>query len=491
MKILFLSSEMAPFAKSGGLGDVVGALPRALRQAGHDARVILPLYKKIKDKYHEKLEFRRWAMLKLGWRTMYSGLFEMDFDGLPVYFIDNEYYFGHENIYIDYDFDIERFSFYQRAVLECLGEPMGFKPDILHCNDWQSGMVPVLLEAHYKQHGYLCDVETVLTIHNLKYQGIHGREKIQDLLELPDRYFSESGILKDGVPNFLKSGIQYANRVTTVSPTYASEIMMDYYGEGLNGLLGGHSWKLVGLLNGIDTKSYNPETDTALSQNYRKLNWKSGKTANKLSLASSLDFAERAEKPLLGMVSRLCEQKGLDLLLRIADELLNEEDVNLLVLGTGDAHYEQALRELESRHPDRCRSMIMFDEQLARQVYAATDFFLMPSIFEPCGLSQLIAMRYGALPIVRETGGLKDTVLPYNEFTGEGTGFSFANINAHEFLFTIKNAIDLYWNNKQARAKLVRQAMSADFSWQKSAANYAKIYRDVLIENGHLSSESV
>lgn len=484
MKILFLSSEMSPFAKSGGLGDVVGALPFALRELGHDARVILPLYKQIKERWGEHLTFRRWAMIKLGWRTMYSGLFSMDYQGLPVYFIDNEYYFGHDALYIDYNFDIERFSFFQRAVLETIGEPLGFQPDILHCNDWQTGMVPVLLEAHYKHHGYLTEVETVYTIHNLKYQGIHGRERIQDLLELPDRYLSESAILKDGVPNFMKSGIQYANRVTTVSPSYAQEIMLDYYGEGLNGLLGAQSWKVVGILNGIDSESYNPKTDPALVTNYGRSNWRSGKRQNCEALQQDLGLPLRDETPLLAMITRLTEQKGLDLFFRIADELL-QADVQVVVLGTGDAHYEGQLRELEARHPERCRALIQFDESLARRLYAASDFFLMPSIFEPCGLSQMIAMRYGSLPIVRECGGLRDTVEAYNQYTGEGTGFSFTNINAHELLFTIQAALDLYHNKKRDRAKLVQNAMSQDFSWTNSAARYAEIYRAVLTENGH------
>lgn len=483
MRILFVSSEMAPLAKSGGLGDVVGSLPKALRELGHDCRVVIPLYRKIKDLYGNRLEFLRWSMLKMGWRSMYSGLFRMDLDGVPVYLIDNEFYFGHEQLYLDYSFDIERFSFFQRAVLEALGEAMDFEPEILHLNDWQTGMIPVLLEAHYKPHGYHSKVQTVITVHNLKYQGIHGRERIQDLLDLEDRYMSESSVLKDGVPNFLKAGIVYSNRVTTVSPTYSQEMMMDYYGEGLNGILGAQRWKVTGILNGIDEDSYNPETDPNLVKNYGKRNWKSGKTANKLALQKDLELAERKEVPLLAFISRLVDQKGVDLLLYIIEELM-QEDVQLVVLGTGEARYEQALRAAAKRHPDKMRALIVFKEDLSRKIYAASDAFLMPSLFEPCGLSQMIAMRYGSLPIVRETGGLRDTVQSYNQYDGSGNGFSFANINAHELLFTTQHAIKLFRENRAAWAKLVRSAMKENHSWTESATQYIDLYRSVLLETG-------
>lgn len=483
MNILFVSSEMAPLAKSGGLGDVVGALPRALRAEGHDARVILPLYKKIKDKYHEQLTFLRWAMIQMGWRTMYSGLFQMEVDGVPIYLIDNEFYFGHDALYLDYSFDIERFSFFQRAVLEAIGDPMAWEPQILHLNDWQCGMIPVLLEAHYKPHGYHKDLLSVFTIHNLKYQGIHGRERIQDLLDLPDEYMSESGVLKDGTPNFMKAGIVYANRVTTVSPTYANEILIDYYGEGLNGIIGALRWKLQGILNGIDTVVYDPEHDGHLARNYTVRSWRKGKAANKAALQEELGLEQRPEVPVLAMVSRLADQKGIDLLLYILDELL-DQDIQLIVEGTGDAHYEDAFRAAQERHPDRMRALIHFDEAQAHRIYAAADIFLMPSLFEPCGLSQMISMRYGTLPLVRETGGLCDTVEAYNRFDGTGNGFSFANINAHELLFTAQHAIALYHNNQKDWGHLVRRGMESDFSWKKSALSYIDLYKQVLTENG-------
>lgn len=468
MKILFVSSEMVPLAKSGGLGDVIGALPKAVREEGQDARVVMPLYKQIKDRYGDQLKFMRWSMNKLGWRTMYSGLFSMEIDGVPVYFIDNEYYFGHDSLYLDYAFDIERFSFFQRAVLEALGDPMQFEPDILHLNDWQSGMIPVLLEAHYKAHGYHTNVQCIYTIHNLKFQGIHGKERIQDLMELQDRYMSDDGVMKDGVPNFMKAGILYSNRVTTVSPTYAEEIKQDYYGEGLNDLLSAQSWKVVGVLNGIDVDSYNPETDQTLAKNYSVRTFQTGKKANKLALQEEIGLEQREDVPLLAMITRLTSQKGLDLLLHIADELISQ-DIQLVILGTGDEFYENAFHDLEWYHPDKVRSMIMFDEELARRIYASADLFLMPSMFEPCGLGQMIAMRYGSLPVVRETGGLKDTVVPYNKFDGSGTGFSFSNINAHEFLFAIKDALEVYHDYPDSWNQLIRQAMSSDFSWERSA----------------------
>lgn len=486
MKILFVSSEMNPLAATGGLGDVVGSLPQMLRQKGHDARVILPLYRPIKQEYFEDLTFVRWAMIKLGWRTMYSGLFRLDLDGLPVYLIDNEFYFGHDNLYIDYSFDIERFSFFQRAVLEALGEEMDFEPDILHLNDWQTGMIPVVLEAHYKAKGYHENIHSVMTVHNLKYQGIHGRDNVQDLFDLPDSYMSEGGVLKDGVPNFLKAGIQYSNRVTTVSPNYAKEIMTDYFGEGLNGLLAAQGWKVSGILNGIDTKSYDPESDKEIASNYNAQAWKRGKATCKKALQAELGLAQEARTPLFVMVSRLVEQKGLDLLLHIVDELL-EEDIQLLVLGTGNPEYERRLTEAAGRHPDKMRSLIKFDSKLARRMYSGGDVYLMPSLFEPCGLSQMIAMRYGTLPIVRQTGGLADTVEAYNKFQHSGTGFGFLNINAHELLFTAKEAISVYKQHPDTWSNMVRSAMYNDFSWDKSADEYINLYQDILKETSHLA----
>ncbi len=475
-KILFVSAEMAPLAQSGGLGDVVGALPAQLRALGDDVRVILPLYKKIKTIWSDRLTFHRWSMIKLGWRTMYSGLLSMELDGVPVYFIDNEFYFGHDQLYVDYSFDIERFSFFQRAVLEALGDPMDFEPDILHLHDWQTGMIPCLLDAHYRPYGYHQQIKTILTIHNLKYQGIHGREHIADLMDLPDRYMTELGVLKDGVPNFLKSGIVYADRVTTVSPNYAAEIMTDYYGEGLDHLLISQAHKLTGILNGIDVEAYDPATDSQIARTYDRVTRQAGKLACKQALQEEIGLPQRDDIPLAVMISRLVDQKGIDLLLRVLDEMLHA-DIQVAVLGTGEAHYEPALREIAGRNPTRLAICLTYDTALSHRFYAGADLFLMPSLFEPCGLSQMIAMRYGTLPVVRETGGLKDTVIPYNEYTGEGNGFSFLNINAHELLYTVQRAAALWRSEPVTWQTIVDQAMSGDYSWQRSALEYQSLYQ--------------
>ncbi|MDO5732166.1 MAG: glycogen synthase GlgA [Eubacteriales bacterium] len=479
MKILFVASEVAPFAQTGGLADVMGALPKFLVQKGIDARVILPLYRCVREKFGPELQFVRWSMIRMGWRSLYSGLFRLERDGVTYYFIDNEYYFGHEEIYKDYAFDIERFCFFQRAVLEVIGLPMDFSPDILHCNDWQTGLIPCLIDAHYRPYGYLEKLKTVFTIHNLRYQGIHGLERIADFCDLPNSYLTEYGVLKDGVPNMMKAGIVYADEVTTVSPSYAQEIFNDYYGEGLEGVLRSFSHKIHGILNGIDVEHYNPETDPELPQNYSVKTAKSGKAACKEAVQRELGF-DVSKRPLLSMITRLVEQKGLDLFLHIAEELMSQ-DIQMVVLGTGEYHYEEALRRLEARYPDRFRACIFFDRALSNRLYAASDLFLMPSLFEPCGLSQMIAMRYGSIPIVRETGGLRDSVIPYNQYTGEGTGFSFANINAHELLFTTNRALEIYRSeDPKIWEHLVQTAMSEDFSWTRSAEAYIQRYHDLI-----------
>ena len=481
MKILYVTSEMVPLASTGGLGDVSGSLPGALRRLGHDVRVIMPLYKTIKESYASQLQFVRWSIIRLGWRTMYSGLFQMEVNGVPLYLIDNDFYFGHDSLYIDYSFDIERFSFFQRAVLEALGEPMDFFPDLLHLNDWQSGMIPVLLESHYQKNGYFTDLRTLLTIHNLKHQGIHGRENVMDLFDLSDDYMTEDKVLKDGSPNFLKAGIVFANRVSTVSPTYAKEITTAYFGEGLDQLLLSFGWKLTGILNGIDTELYDPETDPELVSSYSLKSWMKGKAACKKALQQECHLPKEPKIPLLSMVPRLDSQKGLDLLLHILDELL-EEDVQFVLLGTGDPAYEKALSEIEARHPGKMRALITYDRLLSRRIYAGSDLFLMPSLFEPCGLSQMIAMRYGTLPLVRQTGGLADTVEAYNKYEKTGTGFGFLNINAHELLYTAKEAVELYREDREAWSNMVQQAMSGDYSWTRSAKTYETLYEAILEE---------
>jgi starch synthase len=482
VKILFVTSELSPLASTGGLGDVAGSLPQALRQLGHDVRVIMPLYKTIKESYASELHFLRWSIIRLGWRTMYSGLFSMEVQGVPVYLIDNDFYFGHESLYIDYSFDIERFSFFQRAVLEAMGQPMAFEPDILHLNDWQTGMIPVLLESHYQSCGFHRQVRSLMTLHNLKHQGIHGRERVQDLLDLPDDTMTESKVLMKGEPNFLKAGIVFSSRVTTVSPTYSREIMTDYFGEGLDDLLASQSWKLSGILNGIDTELYNPESDPEIASSFSAKSWVRGKGACKKALQDELNLPREAKVPLLAMVTRLDSQKGLDLLLHILDELL-EEDLQFVVLGTGDPSYEKKLQDAQEAHPDRMRAIIRYDRHLSRRIYAGADLFVMPSLFEPCGLSQMIAMRYGTLPIVRQTGGLADTVEAYNKYEKTGSGFGFLNINAHELLYTAKEAIEVYREDKDTWNHMVKTAMSGDYSWTRSAKDYEALYQSILEES--------
>jgi len=475
IKVLFVSSEVAPFIKVGGLADVVGALPRTLVGQGCDARVILPLYKKIKQNYAAHLHLIGWKMVKMGWRSLYAGLYSMELDGVAYYFVDNEYYFNYDQVYLEYSFDIERYCFFQRAVLDFLGGFMDFEPDVLHCNDWQTGMMPLLLEVHYKAYGIHTNIKTIFTVHNLKYQGVHGLGIIRDLLDLPDRVLTEELTLKDGAMNFMKAGIVYSNSVTTVSQTYAYEIMTDYYGEGLNTTLQRYAYKVSGILNGIDDKEYNPASDKLIPANFSYPDFQEGKAKCKAAIQNQLGLAVNPGAPLCVMISRLVDQKGLDLLLRVLDEMLYD-GMQVVILGTGDSYYENALTEIAKKNPKKMCACISFDNGLAHTLYAGSDIYLMPSLFEPCGLSQMIAMTYGAIPVARETGGLKDTVIPYNEYTGEGNGFTFANINAHEFLFVTKYACDLYRHYKPLWAELVKHAMQGDYSWGRSAREYAGLY---------------
>ncbi|HPJ81320.1 MAG TPA: glycogen/starch synthase [Saccharofermentans sp.] len=475
IKVLFASSEVSPFIKVGGLADVVGALPVELNKNDVDARVILPLYKSIKMKYRDELKFLGWKMVHMGWRSLYAGLFSIEKNGTIFYFVDNEYYFNYDQVYVEYVFDIERYCFFQRAALDFIGDFMSFEPNILHCNDWQTGMMPMLLEAHFKRHGYHKDIKTVYTIHNLKYQGIHGTDVVSEMLDIPSEYLKEGLCIKDDAINFTNAGIVYSNSVTTVSPTYAFEIMTDYYGEGLNGILRRYAFKVSGILNGINDLEYRPSVDSSLPMKYDISNYEEDKAVCKKSLQEQLKLDINPDVPLCVMISRLVDQKGLDLLLYVLEEMLYD-GMQIVILGTGDKYYEQALASVASKHPNSMCACIDFDNGLAHTIYAASDIFLMPSIFEPCGLSQLISMTYGSVPVVRETGGLKDSVIPYNEYTGEGNGFSFANINAHEFLFVTKYACDLYRHHKDVWKKLIEEGMSGDYSWKKSAREYIGLY---------------
>ncbi len=477
-RVLFLSSEMAPFAKVGGLADVIGTLPGALRGIGIDARVILPLYAPIKRRFIDRMTLLDERTVRLGWRSQYSGLYVMNHDGVPIYFVDNEYYFGHDRVYVEYGFDIERYAFYQRAVLDALGDPMNFLPDVLHCNDWQAAMVPFLLESQFRPKGYHLDLRTVFTIHNLMYQGLHAKDLGTDLFDIPARYLTDEGVLSGPATNPLKAAVRYSDAITTVSPSYAAEIMTPEFGEGMDDLLRSRASVVSGVLNGIDTVSYDPSTDPYLAVKYGVSDVLPGKTANRKALRKEMGLKEDAST-VAGMVTRLYSQKGVDLVLEVLD-LLVAEGVQLAVLGSGDPGYEAALRQAVERHPGRVAFVNAFDEGLAHRIYAGADLFLMPSRFEPCGLSQMISMRYGTLPVVRETGGLRDTVTSYNEFTGEGTGFYFRNPFACELLDVVHLAVQLRKKNPEAFSRLVLQAMSQDFSFRRSAERYAELYETLL-----------
>ncbi|MBR3843220.1 MAG: glycogen synthase GlgA [Christensenellaceae bacterium] len=475
-KVLMAAFEAVPFAKTGGLGDVAGSLPKYLKKEGVDIRVIMPKFLSIPEKYVQQMEFLCSFTVSVGWRNQYCGLFRLEHEGVTFYFVDNEYYFKRDKLYGYYD-DAERVAYFSNAVLRSIAYLENFKPDVIHCNDWHTALIPVFLKEFYGGNPFYYDIRTMFTIHNLKFQGVFGKEIIGDVLGLAGHTAAEDCLDSDDAVNCLKAALFFTDVITTVSPTYAEEIKYEFFGEGLGWVMRLRSGSLHGILNGIDYDEFNPETDRALHRNYNR-ETREEKIANKTALQRELGLPVREDVPMAAIVTRLTEQKGLDLLLFIADELVRE-DIQLVVLGTGEEKYEKELRALEKRNVGRVSAQLLFDEGLSRRIYAASDMFIMPSRFEPCGLSQIISMRYGTLPVVRETGGLKDTVTPYNEYTGEGTGFSFRNYNAHELLFTVKRAARLYRENKPAWDRLVTQAMDADFSWESSAKKYKEIYEEL------------
>ncbi len=474
MRILIAAAECVPFAKTGGLADVVGALPKFLKRKGHDARVILPLHHIIKEKYCDRLEHLYSFSVDLGWRSHYAGLEKLEYAGIVYYFVDNEYYFG-DSIYRGGNAEGEQYCFFSRVVAEAM-PLLDFVPDILHLNDWHTAVLPLLLKTQYggrPQH----NVKTLLTIHNIAYQGKFSLDFARDMLGISDQYLTPCYMEHYGAADFLKAGCVFADKLNTVSPSYAEEILDDYYGEGLSGILRNRRADLCGILNGLDTDIYNPATDKALYCNFG-IGDIQGKQANKASLLYDLGLCVTEDVPLLAMVSRLTEQKGLDLLLHVLEPLMCRS-LAVVILGTGEQKYEQALRSAEQRYRGRFCAYIGYNEAVSRRIYAGSDFYLMPSRFEPCGLSQMIAMRYGSLPIVRETGGLRDSVQPYNKYTGQGTGFSFANYNAHELLDTIDRALGVY-TDRQTMAQLIRSAMLADFGFTHVADAYDSLYRSML-----------
>ncbi len=474
-KILMCSSEVAPFAKSGGLGDVLGALPQALAALGNDVRVVMPKYGCIPGEYVEKMEFCFFIYVPLGWRRKYCGVFKLEKDGVTYYFIDNEYYFGDPYLYKWND--LERFAFFDKASLEILRN-LDFKPDVIHTHDWQTGMIPVILKAYYGEDEFYRGIKTVFTIHNLRYQGIYSIDTVADFFSLNAGYFTDDKLEFHGCANLLKGGITYSDYVTTVSPTYAEEIKSPLGGEKLDGLLSARSNSLFGIINGIDYDVYNPKTDKFIFENFDTRSYRTKKKNNKIRLQEQLGLPVDGEKAMIGIVSRLVDQKGFDLLAAVMGDLMNL-DIQIVVLGTGDAKYEEMLRQTAWYNPTKMSANITFSNELAHKIYAAADIFLMPSLYEPCGLSQLIAYSYGTIPLVRETGGLKDTVIPYNKFTGEGTGFSFYAYNAHDMINTLRMALELF-ADKSVWYKLVLNAMKLNFSWDESAKKYEELYKNLL-----------
>jgi starch synthase len=472
MRVLMAASEAEPFVKTGGLGDVMGALPKAIDKKGVDVRVILPKYECIPTKFKQQMEFIGHTNVHLNWRVQYCGIFKLVYCNVTYYFIDNEYYFSGSNVYGDYD--LERFTFFSKAVLEVL-PIIDFFPDIIHCHDWQTGIIPVLLEAQFKWDERYMPIKTVFTIHNLKYQGIHGIDFVNDLLSLPKYYYSNDKIGKFDTANFMKAGIVFSNFITTVSPSYANEIKQPEFGEGLDWLIGSKSHYLGGIINGIDYDIYSPSKSKFIEHKYDYKNFSANKTKNKLELQQQLGLPQNEDIPLIAMVSRLTSQKGLDLISSGMNALMGM-DIQLVVLGTGDQYYENMFLHNAWLYSNKLSANITFSDNLAHKIYAGADIFLMPSQYEPCGLGQLIAMAFGAIPIVHEVGGLKDTVIPYNEFTQEGNGFSFKPFSTEDMIYTIKRAVEFY-HDKKVWNNLVKTAMRCDFSWSVSASHYINIYR--------------
>ena len=479
MNILFAASECVPFVKTGGLADVVGSLAPVLAKKGHDVRVILPLYGAIPDAYVEKMRHMVDFEVELGWRRQYCGIESMEMNGVTWYFVDNKYYFDRNYIYGMGGDEYERFGFFCRGVLNAL-PLLHFIPDIIHCNDWQTGMIPALLKIQYAHLTDYTGIRTVFTIHNLQYQGIFGIDQFKDLFGLGDSLFTADKLEHYGAANCMKAGIVYADEVTTVSPSYAEEIQTAYYGERLDGLLRAKRNHLSGVLNGIDMDAYNPATDSEIVAHYTSEEM-GGKALNKRALQEELGLDIDPDVPIIGMVGRLSNQKGLDLVDYIIADLM-AENVQLVVLGMGESRYVNLFSWAEGEYRGRVAARFTMDSGLAHRIYAGCDLFLMPSQFEPCGLSQMIAMRYGTVPIVRETGGLRDTVLSYNEFTGEGNGFTFFNYNAHDMLHVIQRAMKYYLKDPEVWRLLQKRGMSGDYTWDRSAAKYVELYRGMLGE---------
>lgn len=471
MKVLYASSEALPFMASGGLGDVAGSLPHALRKRLIGCRVVMPMYDTIKQELKDTMKFITHISVPVAWRRQYCGIFEAKHNGVIYYLIDNQYYFKRDTIYGHYD-DAERFAFFSRAVLEIIPY-IDFKPDIIHCNDWQTALTPVYYSAMYANSPGYENIKTIFTIHNIQYQGVYGKELLEDVLGIPS---DKASLLEyDGCVNFMKGAIECADKVTTVSPSYADEILDPWYSHGLDSILNERRYKLSGILNGIDTVGYDPATDKCIKANF-SADDVSGKKIDKEELQKEMGLPLKSGVPVIGMVSRLVSHKGLDLVKGILDELLATSEMQLVVLGSGDYEYESYFRWIAEKYPDKVGLRIGFVPELARKIYAGADMFLMPSKSEPCGLSQMVALRYGTVPIVRETGGLRDSITDSGD--GKGNGFTFKSYNAHDMLDAIRRALTLYYNGDWN--ELVLRALNCDFSWGRSANAYIKLYKETL-----------
>ena len=476
--ILFASSEAVPYMKTGGLADVVGSLPRYFNKEEYDVRVILPKYACMDEKFLPELTFVCHFYVNLNWRRQYVGIFQSKYKGVTYYFVDNEFYFAGNNPYNNIYEDVEKFAYFSKAVLESLPY-LEFTPDIIHCNDWQTGLLPVFLHTSYGSDRFYENIKTVYSIHNMKFQGRWKIQEVMDITGLPKQIFNANELESYGDANYLKGGIVYADAVSTVSPSYANDITTPEGGEGLDGLMQARRNVLYGILNGLDYEEYNPLKDPYIEYHFSKDDM-ANKRMNKIQLQKTLGLPISDDTFMIGIVSRMTDQKGFDLIAYVMEEMLNSMDVQFAVLGTGEARYEDMFRYFQDKYPDKVHAYIGYSEERANQIYAACDAFLMPSLFEPCGLSQLMSMRYGTLPIVRETGGLKDTVEPYNEFENTGTGFSFTEYNAHDMLHVIRYAYEIYHERPERWKAMMKRAMEQDFSWDASAREYEKMYEEIL-----------
>lgn len=474
IRVLYAAFEAVPFMKTGGLGDVAGSLPAALKKSGCEIRVIMPKFGTIDKKYTDKMTFVTSFNVQLGWRSQYCGLFKLNHGGVTFFFLDNEYYFGRDGAYGYYD-DGERIAFFSKAIVESIAYLPDFKTDVLHLNDWHTALAAVYLREMYRDNPVYNDIKTVFTVHNLKFQGQYSDYILGDVLGLHDIPAAADQLRgPNNSINFMQGALRYSDMLTTVSPSYAEEIKTDFFGENMQYIFRDRESILHGILNGIDTEEYDPAADKAIAAKFSAEDM-SGKSLCKAELQKELGLPEEPDTPLVVMIGRLTEQKGLDLIECVLEETLTNNKVQIAVLGTGDYKYEEMLKAFNERF-DNFSAKIFFDPALSHRMYAGADMLLMPSLFEPCGLSQMIAMRYGTLPVVRETGGLRDSVIPYNKFTGEGTGFGFVNYNAHEMMFALVEAVELYHENKAAWNKLVQNAVGCDFSWEVSAKRHTELY---------------